>query len=40
MEGTNSIQLCRHHLIMTVNIAQTTEKQIKAGSSNIGLYFV
>lgn len=26
MEGTNSIQLCRHYLIMTVNIAQTTEK--------------
>lgn len=40
MEGTNSIQLHRHYLIMTVRIAQTTEEQIKVGSSNIELYFV
>lgn len=40
MEGTNSSQLHRHYLIMTVHIAQTTEEQIKVGSSNIELYFV
>ena len=38
--GTNSIQLHRHYLLMTVRIAQTTEEQIKVGSSNTGLYFV
>lgn len=35
MEGTNSIQLHGHYLIMTVCIAQTTEEQIKVGKAQI-----